>query len=56
MTMDHADGISWQIVLAIARCVYLLYFHPLAKFPGPKIAAVSDVRRCASKLLRGIQC
>ncbi|KAI0485253.1 isotrichodermin C-15 hydroxylase [Xylariaceae sp. FL0804] len=30
-------------VYATLRCFYLLYFHPLAKFPGPRIAAVSNV-------------
>ncbi|KAI6093965.1 cytochrome P450 [Hypoxylon rubiginosum] len=30
-------------IYAFTRCVYLLFFHPLAKYPGPKIAAISNV-------------
>ncbi|KXJ94939.1 cytochrome P450 [Microdochium bolleyi] len=28
---------------AISRAVYLTFFHPLSKFPGPRIAAVSNI-------------
>ncbi|KAI1115192.1 cytochrome P450 [Nemania sp. NC0429] len=31
------------IAYAVARCIYFLHFHPLSKFPGPKLAAVSNV-------------
>ncbi|KAI1264458.1 cytochrome P450 [Xylariaceae sp. FL1019] len=27
----------------VARCVYLLYLHPAAKFPGPRLATVSNI-------------
>ncbi|KAK3988256.1 cytochrome P450 [Cladorrhinum sp. PSN332] len=31
------------IAYCVSRCIYLLWFHPLAKYPGPRIAAVSNV-------------
>jgi len=27
----------------LTRCTYLLFFHPLAKYPGPRLAAISNV-------------
>ena len=30
-------------VYAVARCIYLLYLHPLSKYPGPKIAAIINI-------------
>lgn len=34
---------SEATLYSVVRCVYLLYFHPLSKYPGPRLAAVSNV-------------
>ncbi|KAI0471291.1 isotrichodermin C-15 hydroxylase [Xylaria cf. heliscus] len=31
------------ITYVVTRCIYNLYFHPASKFPGPKLAAISNI-------------
>lgn len=35
-------GVSSLLLLALGRWIYRLTLHPLAKFPGPKLAAISS--------------
>lgn len=37
-----AAGCALVLSYAAPRCFYLLFLHPLAKFPGPKLAAVTN--------------
>ncbi|KAK1595399.1 cytochrome P450 [Colletotrichum navitas] len=43
-----AAAAATYLLFFIARSIYLLYFHPLSKYPGPKVAAVSYVWRAWS--------
>lgn len=38
-----ATVVGFIVVYVVVRAVYNLYFHPLAKFPGPKLAAISPI-------------
>lgn len=31
------------LLYALLRCTYLLFFHPAARYPGPRLAAVSNL-------------
>ena len=41
----------WAMII----CVYRLYFHPMAKFPGPKLAAITGWVETYYDVFRGGQ-
>ncbi|KAG8168201.1 hypothetical protein KVR01_003890 [Diaporthe batatas] len=48
-------GLVTVTIYVLARCAHLLFFHPLAKYPGPRLAAVTQLwQLCIS--FTGRQC
>ena len=41
------------IVWTLAKAIYNIYFHPLAKFPGPKLAAATVWWQIWLEVIRG---
>jgi hypothetical protein len=41
-----ASGVLVWLVYLLGIGIYRLYFHPLAKFPGPKYAVLSRWHEC----------
>ncbi|KAJ4348114.1 uncharacterized protein N0V89_009486 [Didymosphaeria variabile] len=39
-----------QIIQAIARAIYNVYFHPLSRYPGPKLWAAFEVSRTIERV------
>jgi cytochrome P450 len=49
-TLVQNTGLHWTTLLLSAallymagNCIYNLYFHPASRFPGPRLAAISNV-------------
>lgn len=46
-------GIGSVLLYFALRSIYRLYFHPLSKFPGPKLAAISSGYEFYYNVIRG---
>ncbi|KAL1601683.1 hypothetical protein SLS60_006598 [Paraconiothyrium brasiliense] len=42
--------VAVQIIQAVARAIYNVYFHPLSKYPGPKLWAAFEVSRTIERV------
>lgn len=42
--------VTLQILRSVVRIVYNIYFHPLSKYPGPKLWAAFDVARTIGRM------
>jgi hypothetical protein len=45
--------VTVSVIYVILRCVYNLYFHPLRKIPGPKMAAMCSWYDFYSDIIKG---
>lgn len=45
-----AAFVVFQIVQGVARAVYNIYFHPLSKYPGPRLWAAFDLAKAIGRI------
>lgn len=42
-----------SLIWLACRSIYRLYFHPLRRFPGPKLAAITSGYECYFNVFKG---